>query len=336
MRFVLLCALLLGSAEAKKRRRRSDMASQAGDPNAGGLVMVEDIQRRVATAGGNAKGKLAISLSWSTHDDLDLHVFTPSGEEIFYGRREFGGGVLDVDQCAAGLNAPDTCPATPVENVVFKSKPAPGNYRIMVRAYRYNHQSDPHQPVSPQDKSRPIPFDLLVRLKGKNKLFTGLCTRGGLEGAVSDVRVYEFTLDGGYTAHPSFEAENMGSLCTASARIAPGAAGGAGYLPPGGSPGAVRSHGDGGDAGFDYGQQNEKRQKKADRKRARKKKKLGPTQRFAESELVAMRVGTLKRTLKEFGGKCKGCTEKSQYVKAMLKRQKKLDKKQAKAAQDEL
>ena len=39
----------------------------------------EEIQQQVAEAGGNAKGMFAISLSWATHDDLDLHVIVPGG-----------------------------------------------------------------------------------------------------------------------------------------------------------------------------------------------------------------------------------------------------------------
>ena len=31
-----------------------------------------------------------------------------------------------------------------------------------------------------------------------------------------------------------------------------------------------------------------------------------------------MRVGTLKRELRALGGKCRGCTEKQEYVRAML------------------
>ena len=39
-----------------------------------------------------------------------------------------------------------------------------------------------------------------------------------------------------------------------------------------------------------------------------------------------MRVGTLRRTLKEYGGVCKACTSKTELISAFLKRQKQLDK----------
>ena len=40
--------------------------------------------------------------------------------------------------------------------------------------------------------------------------------------------------------------------------------------------------------------------------------------RHTAEELGAMRVGTLKRALRALGGKCTGCTEKHEYVRAML------------------
>ena len=94
-----LCAvtvLLLLSGQCvdakKRRRRRSETSVQGGRRHAdeGGLVVVEDIQRRVAEAGGNAKGRLAISLTWAVQHDLDLHVTTPNGEELHFGKRQVG------------------------------------------------------------------------------------------------------------------------------------------------------------------------------------------------------------------------------------------------------
>ena len=47
------------------------------DNNAGALVSIDDIQHRVAEAGGNALGMLSVSLSWSTPHDLDLRLHVP-------------------------------------------------------------------------------------------------------------------------------------------------------------------------------------------------------------------------------------------------------------------
>lgn len=42
-------------------------------------------------------GELVFTLSWDTRADLDLHVVTPAGEEIWARRPAGGGGVLDLD-----------------------------------------------------------------------------------------------------------------------------------------------------------------------------------------------------------------------------------------------
>lgn len=63
-------------------------------------------------------GDLRFSMSWSVDTDIDLHVRTPAGSEIYYGNRSAGGGTLDVDDCVG-----ESC-ASPgeihVENVVFE------------------------------------------------------------------------------------------------------------------------------------------------------------------------------------------------------------------------
>merc|ERR1712110_882530 len=92
-------------------------ASENTDAGGTELVVIEDIQRRVARAGGNVEGVLVASLSWSTADDLDLHVLTPSGAEISYQNKRAAGGELDVDMCVQGRHG-GVCKDRPVENVV--------------------------------------------------------------------------------------------------------------------------------------------------------------------------------------------------------------------------
>jgi len=75
-------------------------------------------------------GDVQITLRWSTHTDLDLHVFDPSGFEIsFASPRSPTGGQLDVDAnyqpCAETL--------TPVENVFWQTGGSPrGQFRVEV------------------------------------------------------------------------------------------------------------------------------------------------------------------------------------------------------------
>lgn len=76
---------------------------------------------------------MTIRLSWSTVDDLDLHVTEPSGERIYYGNRQSAtGGQLDVDSNAAcGQQT-----TTPVENVYWPASGAPrGEYSVRVHVW---------------------------------------------------------------------------------------------------------------------------------------------------------------------------------------------------------
>ena len=77
-------------------------------------------------------GEIQISLIWDNLNDLDLHVFAPSGEKIDVNNRQSEcGGILDLD---ANIS-PDN--KKPLENVIWSdeltSKSAPhGTYRVMV------------------------------------------------------------------------------------------------------------------------------------------------------------------------------------------------------------
>jgi hypothetical protein len=69
--------------------------------------MADSIKEKVKKAGGNVEGRVRVSLSWYNHDDLDLHVKNPYGEEIYFGskRSQRCGGVLDVDMNAGSGQA---------------------------------------------------------------------------------------------------------------------------------------------------------------------------------------------------------------------------------------
>jgi hypothetical protein len=78
-------------------------------------------------------GTLQASLSFDQNDDLDLHVVTPAGLDIYYGSRSFNGGSLDLDS-----NAGCNIDRVNNENIVWPSTstPAPGKYAIKVDFYR--------------------------------------------------------------------------------------------------------------------------------------------------------------------------------------------------------
>ena len=78
---------------------------------------------------GAKEGIITISMLWSTTDDMDLHVITPSGDEIFYGNPMAGGGELDVDM---QVNEPYV--SNPVENIYFTA-PEHGTYKIYIHNF---------------------------------------------------------------------------------------------------------------------------------------------------------------------------------------------------------
>ncbi len=62
--------------------------------------------------------------------DLDLHVLTPNGYEIYYGNKQADKGQLDVD-CLCG-----DCPNGPNENIYWEVGTAPsGEYKFWVEYY---------------------------------------------------------------------------------------------------------------------------------------------------------------------------------------------------------
>lgn len=77
-------------------------------------------------------GAVQVSLQWSSNADFDLHVFEPSGTEIYYGNRTASdGGTLDVD-ANGGCDNETT---SPVENVYWSNPPAAGQYRAEAKLF---------------------------------------------------------------------------------------------------------------------------------------------------------------------------------------------------------
>ncbi len=100
------------------------------------------IKERVKAAGGNVEGKLRISLAWSNPDDLDLHLYGPDGEHVFFGnkrQRSRSGATLDTD-----ANGGDGHVENPVENIYWTTDPViGGEYKIVVN--QYNQRSKDNQ-----------------------------------------------------------------------------------------------------------------------------------------------------------------------------------------------
>jgi len=147
---------------------------------------VDDIQERLNREGAK-NGDITISLSWDTHDDLDLHVFLPTGVEISYANRACveGKATLDVD-----MNASSPYSNTPVENVfvgdVDKHEEAPhGKYKVVVQNYGYHAKN--------ATSTTEIPWQVVVNKNGEKEKFTGKCLNTG---EASDVVACEFEYTG--------------------------------------------------------------------------------------------------------------------------------------------
>jgi hypothetical protein len=76
---------------------------------------------------GVAGGDLQINLSWDSDVDADLHVFSPTGEEVFYANPHVGsGGTLDLD---SNVGCPH--PGNRAENIFWPDNSAiDGTYEV--------------------------------------------------------------------------------------------------------------------------------------------------------------------------------------------------------------
>ena len=134
---------------------------------------------------GAKVGDVTVTLAWDDYNDLDLHVFTPSGEHISYQSTEADGGKLDVDMNAGGRMSKE-----PVENVFFGDaergvEARRGRYRVVVQNYAYHEK----------ERDVPVPFRVLVRMNGEVTEYHGQ-TPAGETGTASEVDICRFEYHG--------------------------------------------------------------------------------------------------------------------------------------------
>lgn len=91
----------------------------------------DDMDERLEREGGKS-GAVQVTLSWDDYNDLDLHLFCPDGERIYFNNKTSNcGGVLDVDMNVKPVSN------NPVENIVWENIPNPGKYKVGVHFYKH-------------------------------------------------------------------------------------------------------------------------------------------------------------------------------------------------------
>ena len=122
-----------------------------------------DIEERLQREGG-ASGTVQISLAWDDYNDLDLHLFCPSGERIYFNNKKSEcGGILDVDMNVRPVSN------TPVENVVWKDEAPLGTYKVGVHFYKHHRK---------RRTKRKCKFRLRVVTHGETREYLGSITYG--------------------------------------------------------------------------------------------------------------------------------------------------------------
>ena len=122
-----------------------------------------ELMERLAREGGKS-GVVQISLAWDDYNDLDMHVFCPSGERIYFNNRKSAcGGELDVDMNVRPKSK------KPIENVVWTNEAPDGEYKIGVHFYRHHRK---------RRTKKTCQFRLRVVTYGQAKEFSGELTHG--------------------------------------------------------------------------------------------------------------------------------------------------------------
>ena len=123
----------------------------------------DDLDERLEREGGKS-GEVQVSLAWDDYNDLDLHLFCPSGERIYFNNKESDcGGELDVDMNVKPVSN------SPVENVVWTKEPPKGTYKIGVHFYKY------HRKKRTKKKTK---YRLRVSVFGKIQEYSGMIKYG--------------------------------------------------------------------------------------------------------------------------------------------------------------
>ena len=123
----------------------------------------DDLDERLEREGGKS-GAVQVSLAWDDYNDLDLHLFCPSGERIYFNNKNSEcGGELDVDMNVKPVSN------NAVENVVWQENPPKGTYKVGVHFYKYHRK---------RGTKRRTKYRLRVSIFGKIQEYSGIIKYG--------------------------------------------------------------------------------------------------------------------------------------------------------------
>ena len=123
----------------------------------------DDLDQRLEREGGKS-GAVQVSLAWDDFNDLDLHLFCPSGERIYFNNKNSEcGGELDVDMNVKPVSD------NAVENVVWQENPPKGTYKVGVHFYKYHRK---------RGTKRRTKYRLRVSIFGKVQEYSGMIKYG--------------------------------------------------------------------------------------------------------------------------------------------------------------
>lgn len=125
---------------------------------------IHTVQNVTNTLTEGGRGKLKINLKWGTIDDVDLHVYDPDGNHIYYRDKKHTCqgvlGQLDID-----ANAGSGFTTNPQENIYWEQAAPVGHYKVEVNLYC--HRSGASQ----------IPFTVTIYPeKGEPRILTDTLT----------------------------------------------------------------------------------------------------------------------------------------------------------------
>lgn len=139
-----------------------DPQNPSGVPNSpsgstSSAANASEFANRVEREGGQ-NGEYQVTLIWNNLNDLDLHMYCPSGEQVYYANKYSKcGAELDIDMNAGGPRS-----HTPVENIVWPGgPPKQGKFTIWVDHFRT------------RGGKSPTSFQVLVKWGGKTRAFKG-------------------------------------------------------------------------------------------------------------------------------------------------------------------